>query len=458
MLLLASYCDSCFRMCDDTKTLFGDLFGANQNIGISCNVCKTESVRRELFYVLQLPLSDSVVESLKLTTQVEYLEGDNMYDCGMCQKRNTATRSTRLLAPPPVMVLQMLRFHYDTKTFNKVKKMTKVSAPRVLDMRPFVDASEASDKSLVYELYAIVLHIGNSAHGGHYVAHVLQSDGMWMELDDEETRALLPEEVGLTVSMRNPKNGNWESGGADEKGEEGPELGDDADFELDESPAKGKRRGRGKGKKGGAAGGGGGGGGDQKKVVVENLVDNTKGSPAPYLFFYRLQNHGWQKSVVPPPPYVMNQVEKENEQLLADHRLYSLICEETNRELDELHALYLSVVGDCEVNDSCWLSLEWFKAWVARPDASNVLPINNQLIVCPHGGVSHTTLKAMKRISTSAWDALIARYGGGPKLPHGSECKECVLAYCQAQMAVLQGEEKIMQIKNAVQEECSKKV
>jgi ubiquitin carboxyl-terminal hydrolase 48 len=448
MLLLANYCDGCFRMCEETRTLFGDLFGGNHNIGISCDVCKSLSNRKELFYVLQVPLSESVLESLSKATVAERLEGDNMYECGVCNVRTHATRSTQLLAPvPPILVLQMIRFHYDVKTFNKIKKMTRVSAPRVLDMSPFVDVAsvQISPESLVYELYAVILHIGNSAHGGHYVAHVLQEDLTWVEMDDEETRALLPEEVGLTVSMR---------GSASKKGEEWDDEGggEDAEFDPDaaEAPAKSRRTGKGannKKKKG------------QPDAPAEDLVNNTKGSPAPYLFFYRVRQNVWAKlPPVAPPAYALTRVEAENVAMLADHRGYELICEETNRELDELYALHSSVVGECAMDNFFWLSLSWLKTWAAKPEADNVPEIDNSVLLCPHGKLAPSALPLMKRVSVDSWNALIQRYKGGPCLGVGSECNECIADHCRAELLVAQEDALIEEMRQTIQQgECGAK-
>ncbi len=441
MLLLAHYCDGCFRLCDETKSLFGDLFGGHQEVSIRCDKCHNTSERRELFYVLQLPLCESVLESLYMAIQCEKLDGDNMYDCSSCLGRNPATRSTKLLAPvPPVLVLQVIRFHYDVRQNNKIKKMTKVSAPRALDMTRFVgNPKDVSDEELQYELYAVVLHIGLTAHGGHYVAHVLQDNGMWVEMDDEETRSLLPEEVGLTISMR---TGASRKHGDDDDGDHVD--GGDEDFEVwsDEvqvmSGARGGKR--------GAGGGGARRGGGKKKgpaVAVEDLEHFTKGSSAPYLLFYRRRRNNWGRIAPVPPAYTSAQVTRENEALLQLHTSYVAVADETYRELDDLEDLHDAVVAEVDMSKPfCWLSLEWLRKWAAHnPETDKVPAVDNVPIMCEHGGVGPQTLLQMKRISLDAWDRLIVRYGGGPLLVSGSECKQCALLHCRSSQNTMQEDE-----------------
>lgn len=45
--------------------------------------------------------------------QSEKLDGDNQYQCPICQKKQDAVRETRLTLLPPVLNLSILRFGYD---------------------------------------------------------------------------------------------------------------------------------------------------------------------------------------------------------------------------------------------------------------------------------------------------------------------------------------------------------
>ena len=51
--------------------------------------------------------------------------------------------------PPPVLTLQLKRFHFDRKTLTRHKVNTTVAFPLTLDMRPFItlddDDADAAD-------------------------------------------------------------------------------------------------------------------------------------------------------------------------------------------------------------------------------------------------------------------------------------------------------------------------
>jgi uncharacterized UBP type Zn finger protein len=67
------------------------------------------------------------------------------------------------------------------ETFTKEKSNDLIHFPEVLDMRPFVrpcdnmEATETDNTKIddyIYELTAVLIHQGDYAHYGHYIAHV----------------------------------------------------------------------------------------------------------------------------------------------------------------------------------------------------------------------------------------------------------------------------------------------
>jgi len=73
-----------------------------------------------------------------------------------------------------VLNVQLLRFVYDTKEGIKKKLTGVVSFPLELDTTKHcsLHTKSAYDKSNLYQLTAVLLHIGTSANGGHYIAHI----------------------------------------------------------------------------------------------------------------------------------------------------------------------------------------------------------------------------------------------------------------------------------------------
>ncbi|XP_023743060.2 sterol 3-beta-glucosyltransferase UGT80A2 [Lactuca sativa] len=66
--------------------------------------------------------------------------------------------------------------------FGKLNK--SVEFPEILDMAPYVSGS--SDKSPVYRLYGVVVHVDtmNDAFSGHYVCYVKNHHNQWFKFND----------------------------------------------------------------------------------------------------------------------------------------------------------------------------------------------------------------------------------------------------------------------------------
>ena len=78
------------------------------------------------------------------------------------------------------MHISVLRFVYDTNTFERKKSKLPLKFPPFLDMRPFVTNEPTNNpvEDNVYELRGVLLHKGASAYHGHYEAQVY--DEMWV--------------------------------------------------------------------------------------------------------------------------------------------------------------------------------------------------------------------------------------------------------------------------------------
>jgi len=96
-------------------------------------------------------------------------------------------------------------------TFSKKKLATKVKLPRTLTV-PTKQADEDgnNDTTANYVLCAVQNHLGTSAHGGHYIADVLDwTTGVWYEFNDEEVSVL---EEGPTSSFDPNSNNSSKKG------------------------------------------------------------------------------------------------------------------------------------------------------------------------------------------------------------------------------------------------------
>jgi len=95
------------------------------------------------------------------------MDGQNQYLCAGCMAKSDATRCIALKRLPDVMTLQLLRFVYDMKTYTKKKLTHQITFPHAIDMSRFVN--EPQGRSW-YDLQAVVMHRGQGASSGHYIA------------------------------------------------------------------------------------------------------------------------------------------------------------------------------------------------------------------------------------------------------------------------------------------------
>lgn len=58
----------------------------------------------------------------------------------------------------------------------------------MLDIKRTVTESEVNHVKLKYELYAVIVHTGESLHNGHYVSYVKSSNGIWYCMDNENVQ------------------------------------------------------------------------------------------------------------------------------------------------------------------------------------------------------------------------------------------------------------------------------
>ena len=109
-----------------------------------------------------------------------------------CAKKVDASRSLVLEMIPPVLNIQLARYVFDMTTFSKKKLATKVKLPRTLSVPTKQGGKDdGTNATANYILCAVQNHLGTSAHGGHYIADVLDwTTGVWYEFNDDEVTML----------------------------------------------------------------------------------------------------------------------------------------------------------------------------------------------------------------------------------------------------------------------------
>jgi len=112
-----------------------------------------------------------------------------------------ASQQTLIETLPPVLVLHLKRFLYDTTINDVIKLSKKVTFGMELEVPKEVMAPTKRSKPNKYKLFGVLNHHGSSAMGGHYTLDVLHPDPHdkgregWIRVDDEFVQNIRAEEL-----------------------------------------------------------------------------------------------------------------------------------------------------------------------------------------------------------------------------------------------------------------------
>ncbi|KAI0483363.1 cysteine proteinase [Xylariaceae sp. FL0804] len=150
-----------------------------------CLTCETTSQRDETFLDLSIDLEEhsSVTSCLEKFSAEEMLCERNKFHCDHCGGLQEAEKRMKIKRLPKVLALHLKRFKY-TEDYSRLQKLFhRVVYP--YQLRMFNTTSDADDPDRIYELYAVVIHIGGNAYHGHYVSVIKTADRGWLLFDDE---------------------------------------------------------------------------------------------------------------------------------------------------------------------------------------------------------------------------------------------------------------------------------
>jgi ubiquitin carboxyl-terminal hydrolase 9/13 len=169
-----------------TKTAWvHDLFEGTLTSETRCLTCENVSQRDEIFLDLSVDLDEhsSVTSCLRKFSEEEMLCERNKFHCDNCGGLQEAEKRMKIKRLPRVLALHLKRFKY-TEDLQRLQKLFhRVVYPYYL--RLFNTTDDAEDPDRLYELYAVVVHIGGGPYHGHYVSIIKTQDRGWLLFDDE---------------------------------------------------------------------------------------------------------------------------------------------------------------------------------------------------------------------------------------------------------------------------------
>lgn len=165
-------------------TLVHQVFGGYLQSQVNCLTCKHISSTFDPLLDLSLEVrqADSIERALQLFVRPERLAKANRYRCDHCGRLSDADKSMRLYRLPNVLTLHLKRFHM-TPLGDSLKVSKHVEFAPQLDVASFVAPGGAEEGSL-YDLYAVLVHEGQTCNSGHYHAFVKASNGIWYSMND----------------------------------------------------------------------------------------------------------------------------------------------------------------------------------------------------------------------------------------------------------------------------------
>ncbi|KIH91764.1 ubiquitin carboxyl-terminal hydrolase 9/13 [Sporothrix brasiliensis 5110] len=141
--------------------------------------------RDETFLDLSIDLEEhsSVTSCLRKFSAEEMLCERNKFHCDHCGGLQEAEKRMKIKRLPKILALHLKRFKY-SEDYTKLEKLFhRVVYP--YQLRMFNTTDEAQDPDRLYELYAVVIHIGGNAYHGHYVSVIKTKERGWILFDDE---------------------------------------------------------------------------------------------------------------------------------------------------------------------------------------------------------------------------------------------------------------------------------
>ncbi|NWI52375.1 UBP42 hydrolase, partial [Calyptomena viridis] len=163
-----------------TTTIVHQIFGGFLKSRVTCLRCQavSDSYKAFLHVLLDIKEVSSLTAALEDFVTPKQLDGKNRFQCRKCEKITVSKRITVHHVPKVFTVCLERAADHTGKKIN-----TFVEYPEYLDLRPYM--SDTAREPLLYSLYAVVVHSGDTCLDGHFFCYTKASNGLWYKMDDE---------------------------------------------------------------------------------------------------------------------------------------------------------------------------------------------------------------------------------------------------------------------------------
>jgi len=167
-----------------------------------CEACGTITCKSEAFLDLSLDIEQntSLTQALSNFTNIEYLRDDDKFYCDNCNSKQNAMKGIKIKHLPRILVLHQKRFKYIKQLQRYKKLMHRVVFP--LEFRVESIEEDPTEQEKLYNLFAIVIHVGSGPNSGHYVT-IVKSRGRWLLFDDDNIELINERDIHLCFGSTN---------------------------------------------------------------------------------------------------------------------------------------------------------------------------------------------------------------------------------------------------------------
>ena len=174
-----------------------EIFKGKYRSYLRCKNVKYESSKEEEFYDLSMLVKNckNLEESFKKYVEPEELNGKNQYQTEEFGKQD-AVMGVEFIEFPSVLQLHLRRFEYDFNYERMIKINDKFEFPPEIDLSPYLakdvvgnsedneSESHENAKSNIYDLYGVLVHLGNVETGHYYAFLRTSTNPQWYKFDD----------------------------------------------------------------------------------------------------------------------------------------------------------------------------------------------------------------------------------------------------------------------------------
>ncbi|KAI3641193.1 hypothetical protein MIR68_000799 [Amoeboaphelidium protococcarum] len=228
------------------KTWIHKLFEGELVNETKCLHCECATYRSEPFLDLSLEIPSnhtSITHALKAFTAPEYMSGRNKFFCDACGALQEAEKRMLIKRLPRILVICLKRFKYVEQYGGYIKLQNRVSFPLQMRMSNAMAQSQSptsqsqspedeSDPNQLYQLFSIVIHLGNGANYGHYIS-VIRSAGRWWVYDDTVVESVDEDQLAQLFGAGIIDTSMQSNGNADSSGQQQDQQNSQLNFEKE---------------------------------------------------------------------------------------------------------------------------------------------------------------------------------------------------------------------------------